>query len=110
MNVTYEGVTYDQIGMAFSDQIVNGLLREGLGFAGYVNSDTGIITDRAWGLEEVSVPERIAAAINSGSDTLSGFNDIAEITALVDSGLVTQERVDLAAQRLLVPFFLMGLF
>lgn len=110
MHVTYEGVTYDQVGMAFSDQIVNGLLRGGLGFAGYVNSDTGIVTDRAWGLEEVTVPERVAAAINSGSDTLSGFHDITTITSLVESGLVSQGRVDLAAQRLLVPLFLMGLF
>ncbi|GAB3820883.1 hypothetical protein GCM10028820_27890 [Tessaracoccus terricola] len=110
MNVTHDGVTYDQIGMAFSDQVVNGLLRDKLGFAGYVNSDTGIITDRAWGLEEVTVPERVAAAINSGSDTLSGFNDISVITDLVEKGLVSADRIDLAARRLLTPMFLMGLF
>lgn len=110
MGVTHEGVTYDQIGMAFSDQIVNGLLREGLGFAGYVNSDTGIVTERGWGLEELSVPERVATAINSGSDTLSGFHDVTEIISLVENGLVSEDRVDLAAHRLLVPLFLMGLF
>lgn len=110
MGVTYEGVTYDQIGMAFSDQIVNDLLRGSLGFTGYVNSDTGIVTERAWGLEEVSVPQRVAAAINSGTDTLSGFHDTGVITDLVGDGLVTEDRIDLAAQRLLVPMFLMGLF
>ncbi|WP_147917476.1 glycoside hydrolase family 3 protein [Ruania zhangjianzhongii] len=110
MGVTYEGVRYDEIGMAFSDQIVGGLLRESLGFAGYVNSDTGIVTDRAWGLEEASVPQRVAAAINSGTDTLSGFHDIDVITSLVTDGLVSEERIDLAARRLLVPMFLMGLF
>src|SRR5690606_26477145 len=47
---------------------------------------------------------------NSGSDTLSGFHDVAEIIDLVKAGLVTQDRIDLAAQRLLVPLFLMGLF
>ena len=47
VDVTYEGVDYDEVGMAFSDQIVNGLLRHQMGFAGYVNSDTGIINDRA---------------------------------------------------------------
>ncbi|USQ74764.1 glycoside hydrolase family 3 protein [Ornithinimicrobium cryptoxanthini] len=110
MGVTHDGVTYDQIGMAFSDEIVTGLLRDSLGFAGYVNSDTGIVTDRAWGLEEVTIPQRVAAAINSGTDTLSGFHDITVITSLVESGLVSQERVDLAAVRLLVPLFRMGLF
>lgn len=110
MDVTHEGVTYDQIGMAFSDQLVTGLLRDSLGFTGYVNSDTGIVTERAWGLEEHSVPQRLAAAINSGSDVLSGFHEGVTVTSLIESGLVTQERLDAAARRLLVPLFRMGLF
>jgi beta-glucosidase len=110
MNVTYKGVTYDQIGMAFSGQIVNDLLREQLGFKGYANSDTGIINDRAWGLEEQTVPERVAAAINGGTDTLSGFHVAQTITGLVASGLVTEARVTEAARRLLTPLFQMGLF
>ncbi|GAA1806341.1 glycoside hydrolase family 3 protein [Agromyces neolithicus] len=110
VDVTYEGVDYDEVGMAFSDQIVNGLLRDQMGFAGYVNSDTGIINDRAWGLEDATIPERVAAAINGGTDTLSGFHDVATITDLVDAGLVSEERVTLAAERLLAPLFEMGLF
>ncbi len=110
MGVTHNGVALEQIGMAFSEQLVTGLLREALGFAGYVNSDTGIITDRAWGLEEKTVPERVAAAVNAGSDTLSGFHDVSAITSLVEAGLVSHERVDLAARRLLEPMFRMGLF
>jgi beta-glucosidase len=110
MGVTHDGVTYDQTGMAFSDQIVNELLRDELGFAGYVNSDTGIINDRAWGLEDRTVPERVAAAVNGGTDTLSGFHDVATITDLVAAGLVTEERVTEAAKRLLEPLFRMGLF
>ena len=92
--VTHEGVTYDQTGMAFSKQIVTDLLRGKLGFRGYVNSDTGIINDRAWGLEEKTVPERVAAAINGGTETLSGFHDVQTIIDLVTAGLVTEERVD----------------
>lgn len=110
MDVTYDGVTFDQIGMAFSGQIVNDLLRDKLGFTGYVNSDTGVITDRAWGLETATVPERVAAAINGGTDTLSGFHDVQTITGLVSDGLVSEARVDLAATRLLDPMFRMGLF
>lgn len=110
MNVTYNGVTYDHTGFAFSDQIVNGLLRDQLGFKGYVNSDTGIINDRAWGLEDKSVPERVAAAINGGTDTLSGFHEVDVVIDLINDGLVSQERVDLAAERLLTPLFELGLF
>ena len=97
--------------MAFSDQIVNGLLRDQMGFRGYVNSDTGVINDRAWGLEDATVSERVAAAINGGTDTLSGFHDVQTIIGLVDAGLVTEERVTLAAERLLSPDVpSMGLF
>jgi len=110
INVTHDGVRYEQTGMAFSRQIVTDLLRGKLGFKGYVNSDTGVINDRAWGLEGKSVPERVAAAINGGTDTLSGFNDVKTITALVKAGLVSEARVTLAAKRLLKPLFEMGLF
>ncbi|WP_127130756.1 glycoside hydrolase family 3 N-terminal domain-containing protein [Georgenia sp. SYP-B2076] len=110
IDVTYDGVTYGQTGMAFSSQINNDLLRGKLGFQGYVNSDTGIINDRAWGLENASVPERVAAAVNGGTDTLSGFHDVKTITDLVAGGKITEERVTLAAERLLTPMFQMGLF
>ena len=110
INVKYDGVQYEQTGMAFSKQIVTDLLRGKLGFKGYVNSDTGVINDRAWGLEGKSVPERVAAAINGGTETLSGFNDVKTITDLVKAGLVTEARVTEAAKRLLQPLFEMGLF
>lgn len=104
------GETYPHTGFAFSDSIVNGLLRDQLGFTGYVNSDTGIINDRAWGLEGNTVPERVAAAINGGTDTLSGFSDVSVITDLYEADLISEERIDLAAERLLEPLFDMGLF
>ena len=110
INVTYEGVKYDQTGMAFSKQIVTDLLRGKLGFGGYVNSDTGIINDRAWGLERNSVAERVAAAINGGTETLSGFSENKTITDLVASGLVSEARVNEAASRLLKEQFQLGLF
>jgi beta-glucosidase len=110
IDVTYDGVRYEQTGMAFSKQIVTDLLRSKLGFKGYVNSDTGIINDRAWGLEGKTVPERVAAAINGGTETLSGFNDVKTITDLVAAGLLSEARVTEAAKRLVKPMFELGLF
>ncbi|MGI5950898.1 MAG: glycoside hydrolase family 3 N-terminal domain-containing protein [Brooklawnia sp.] len=110
MDVSHGDVTFQETGFAFSDQIVNGLLREELGFTGYVNSDTGIVETMAWGLESSTVPERVAAAVNSGTDTLSGFNSVETLTDMIDSGLLTEERVDEAATRLLIPLFELGLF
>lgn len=110
MDVEYNGVQFEQLGMAFSKEIVNDLLRDQLGFKGYVNSDTGVINDRAWGLETATVPQRVATAINGGTDTLSGFNNASVIIDLVNQNLITEERVALAAQRLLEPLFQLGLF
>jgi beta-glucosidase len=110
VNVTHQGVRFDETGFAFSHAIVTGLLRTRLGFTGYVNSDTGIINDRAWGLEQRTIPERVAAAINGGIDVLSGFSTNATITDLVKAGLVSQGRLDEAAARLLTEQFQLGLF
>lgn len=107
---TYEGVTYPLTGFAFTREIVTGLLRDKLGFKGYVNSDTGIINDRAWGLEGKTVPERVALAINGGTEILSGFHDKQTIVDLVKQGLVSEARVDEAVKRLLKEQFQLGLF
>ena len=110
IDLMHEGVRLESVGMAFSKQIVTDLLRGKLGFAGYVNSDTGIVTDRAWGFEKASVPERVAAAINSGTDILSGFHDKETILEVVRKGLVTEGRVNEAVARLLREQFQLGLF
>jgi beta-glucosidase len=110
VNVTYQGVPYGATGFAFSKEIVTDLLRGKLRFAGYVNSDTGIISDRAWGLEQRTVPERAAAAINGGTDILSGFNSNTTITDLVRANLVSGARIDEAVGRLLAEQFRLGLF
>ena len=75
-----------------------------------MNSDTGIINDRAWGLETKTVPERVVAAINGGTETLSGFNVNQTIVDLVNDGLVSEARIDEAAKRLLKEQFQLGLF
>jgi beta-glucosidase len=110
VDLSYGGVKLDRVGMAFSRQVVTDLLRGRLGFKGYVNSDTGIVTDRAWGLESKTVAERVAAAINSGTDVLSGFHEKQTIIDAVRTGLVTEARVDEAVARLLEEQFRLGLF
>lgn len=110
IEVTYKGVTYDQVGYSFSKQVVTDLLRDELGFSGYVNSDTGVITERSWGLEDKTVSQRIASAIDAGTDVLSGFHDLSQIIGLVDAGLLSEERIKTSAGRVLEPMFKLGLF
>jgi beta-glucosidase len=110
VDVKVNGQELQPVGFAFSQQVVTDLLRGQLGFQGYVNSDTGIINDRAWGLEDRPVRVRVAAAINGGTDILSGFSSNANITDLVAAGLVSEARITEAARRLLVEQFQLGLF
>lgn len=121
IGVTYEGVKYDEFGMAFSKQIVTDLLRKKLGFKGYVNSDSGVIETRSWGLESYRTnpttgipygpPDRTAIAIKSGTDVLSEFTANKTITDLVGRGLLdVHEHIDPAVTRLLIEQFQLGLF
>ncbi|MCG6187259.1 glycoside hydrolase family 3 protein [Maribellus maritimus] len=100
----------NDVGMAFSKGIVTGLLRNELGFKGYVNSDTGIIGDRAWGLEDKTEEEQIIIAVEAGTDVLSGFSNNKMILDLVESGKITESRVELSVRRQLREQFELGLF
>ena len=52
------------------------MLRGQMGFDGYINSDTGIAHNMAWGVEMLDVPERIGFAVaNAGVDIISGLFD-----------------------------------
>ncbi|MEO8623545.1 MAG: glycoside hydrolase family 3 N-terminal domain-containing protein, partial [bacterium] len=100
----------NDVGVAFSKGILTALLRDTLRFEGYLNSDTGIIGQRAWGVESLSVDDQIAMAVNAGIDVLSGFDSNKQILDLVKSGKLTESRLDLAVGRLLTEQFRLGLF
>ena len=100
----------NDVGMSFSKGIVTELLRERLGFEGNVNSDTAIATTMPWGVEDKSVGERVAMAINAGVDVLSGFSDHGQMLENIHEGLISEERVDEAVTRLLTEQFKLGLF
>ncbi|MCD9502996.1 glycoside hydrolase family 3 protein [Photobacterium phosphoreum] len=112
----YYGIPIDQavipnnVGMSFSKGIVTELLRDKLQFKGYVNTDTGIIGDRAWGLEGLTEQQQIAIAIDAGSDILSGYHNNQTILDVVKSKNLTENRINLSVQRLLKEQFQLGLF
>jgi beta-glucosidase len=100
----------NNVGMAFSKGILTDLLRTLLKFRGYVNSDTGIIGERAWGLEDKRLDEQILIAIEAGTDILSGFSNNQQILNLVKAGKLPESRVNLSVTRLLKEQFELGLF
>ena len=81
-----------------------------MGHRGYINSDSGILSKMAWGVEELSVPERVGKAVMAGTDIIADTNDVGSIRTAYLQGLFTTERLDEAARRLTEEMFALGLF
>ena len=63
-------------GFAYNHYFIDTMLRGQMGFTGYINSDTGIAHNMAWGVEMLDVSERIGFAVNhAGVDIISGLFD-----------------------------------
>ncbi|MFE5775109.1 glycoside hydrolase family 3 N-terminal domain-containing protein [Brachybacterium sp. NPDC056505] len=99
---------FEQVGFAFNTEVLS-LLRA-MGHTGYINSDSGILNKMAWGVQELSVPERAGAAISAGTDMIADTNDVRSIREAFVKGLFPAERLDEAARLLLVELFALGLF
>jgi beta-glucosidase len=100
--------TFEQVGFAFNKGMLD-LLRA-MGHQGYVNSDSGILSKMAWGVAELSVPERVGKAVMAGTDIVADTNDVGSIREAFLRGLFTTERLDEAARRLTEEMFALGLF
>jgi beta-glucosidase len=100
--------TFEQVGFAFNKGMLD-LLRA-MGHQGYVNSDSGILSKMAWGVAELSVPERVGKAVMAGTDIIADTNDVGSIREAFLRGLFTTERLDEAARRLTEEMFALGLF
>ncbi|MGD7706456.1 glycoside hydrolase family 3 N-terminal domain-containing protein [Microlunatus sp. Y2014] len=101
-------VEFEPVGFTYNREVL-ALLRS-MGHIGYINSDSGVLNKMAWGLEDLSVPERAGAAISAGTDILADTNDVHSIRTAFTTGLFSSQRLDEAAQLLLVEMFALGLF
>jgi len=105
-----EDIPYEEVGFTFNHYFLNHILREKMGFKGYVNSDSGITSKMSWGVEELSEAERFAKAINAGTDMVADTNDIENLKIAIESGWIREKRIDQANVRLLTEMFALGLF
>jgi len=120
----YYGVPMDQtnenVAMSFNKAIITGLLREKYRFDGVICTDWGLITDaqlpealwpaRAWGVENLSQPERVLKALEAGVDQFGGESCPEYVVELVKSGRLSEARIDQSVRRLLRLKFQLGLF
>lgn len=105
-----EELTFEPYGFAFNKPFLQDILRDSLGFEGYINSDSGIINKMCWGVEDLEVYERAAKAVNAGVDVISDSHEVEALRKAYDEGLVDDARLDLSAKRHLKELFALGLF
>lgn len=114
------GEPIEEVGFGFNRQMVTGLLREELGYDGVVCTDWGLLHDsevfgmnlpaRAWGVEDLSVEDRMVKAIEAGCDQFGGEACPEILVALTKSGRIQIQRIDESVRRLLKVKFELGLF
>ncbi len=105
-----KGMTSEDVGMAFNKDIITGLLRSRLGFKGIVNSDSGITTSMAWGVEQLTVGQRYKKAIEAGTDLIGNDSTPEYIVELVKAGQLSESRIDESVSRILTVRFRLGIF
>ncbi len=126
-----DGRPVEPTGVAFSKVMLSYLLRERYQFDGMVLSDWAVTNpcgsicregfpegvrptlegiSTAWGVEDLPSPQRMARAINAGVDQIGGSDDLDSLLAAIEQGLITEQRVDEAVQRILEISFALGLF
>ncbi len=109
---TYRGheVQVNQLGSAYNKEIITTLLRDVMGFDGYVNTDSGIVTGQTFGVEDKTMTERYALLIAAGSDAIgSGLRTDLVIEA-VETGILAKEDLDRANINRAVSIFEQGRF
>lgn len=115
------GQTSEDVGFAFNKEIITGLLRNKYGFDGVICSDWSNLTDKkmmgrvfleatGWGVEELTPIERVEKALNAGIDQFGGENAPELVVELVESGKISESRIDESIRRLLRDKFKLGLF
>ena len=115
------GLPFEEVGFGFNKQIITGLLREKYGFDGVVCTDWQLLSDlgsvdgvrveaRGWGVEELTVAERVQKAIEAGVDQFGGEACPAVLIELVQKGQLSEARLDESVRRLLRDKFRLGLF
>ena len=105
-----EDIPFEEVGFTFNHYFINHILREKLGFKGYINSDSGIVNNMSWGVEELSEAERFAKAVNAGTDIVADTNDIENLKLAISKGWISEKRINEANVRLLTEMFTLGLF
>jgi beta-glucosidase len=115
------GTELEEVGFGYNKQVITGLLREKYGFDGIVCTDWLLVTGvramgrdimeaRAWGVEDLTIVERIKKIFEAGCDQFGGEAIPDVVVDMVIKGDLRMQRIDESARRILREKFRLGLF
>ena len=113
---TYRGVEieHEQLASAYNPVVLQTLLREAMGFEGFVNTDSNVLLYMPWGAEGMSEVERAGALVNAGCDIVGEYwgtpYDYELFLDAYNQGYMTQEALDRAAANNVTAMMDMGRF
>ena len=92
---TYRGVVIpaDMVGCAYSETMMQTLLTEAMGFKGFINTDSGILSTQTFGVETLTMPERYAKLINNGVGAIGAGFEYEEVLKAIEQGILTEEQL-----------------
>ncbi len=122
-------IEWEARGFAYNHMFIDTILRNQLGFDGYVNSDSGITQMMSWGVEDLEICERVGLGVYTGVDIISGSYDLKDAKEAydrhyngyydthpvpegytVDQITLSDELLDRAVTRTLKEMFALGIY
>jgi len=106
---------FEEVGAAYNKTILTTLLRNTMGFKGYVNTDSGVLGNGGafgtdWGVKNLTIPQKFAKGVRAGVSLFSDNNDPSGLIAAVQQGLLSEAELDARLTPLLAEMFDLGLF
>jgi beta-glucosidase len=101
---------FEGVAGAYNAAILTRLLRGRMGFKGYVNTDSGVLTNNAFGVEKLTTPQRFAKAVKAGVSLFSDNNNPQGLLDAVHQGLLGEADLNSSVTLLLTEIFQLGLF
>jgi beta-glucosidase-like glycosyl hydrolase len=101
---------FEEVAGAYNMTLLTRLLRGRMGFKGYVNTDTGILTNNAFGVEKLSTPQRFAKAVKAGVALFSDSNNPQGLLDAIQQHLLEESDLTPGVALLLKEIFQLGHF